>query len=91
MSQVDLMLPGFALGVMEIQIDEKSVMDVMTIEITTGSVQFTARIADRSNYRQVADKLAEGIRRMGAEMQGPHVKLITVKELPDGLRKTQRG
>lgn len=84
----DIVTPALALGVLEVQLENDQVMDVMTIEFTTASTSYTCRIADKGNYRQVADKLAEGIRRLGAEMREPHVKLITnVKGLPDGIRK----
>lgn len=88
--QQDIFMPQFALGVIETEMEDGTIVDHMVIEVHTASVQFTAALATKDNYRQVADKLAENIRRVGAEMRGPHKKLITnVKELPDGLRKTQ--
>lgn len=89
---LDIFMPEYAVGVGEIDLPDGKVMDVMMLEITTASTQFTVRLADADNYRKVADTLAENIRRAGATMRGPHTKLITnLKELPDGLRKTSQG
>lgn len=76
----DVFMPQWALGITEMA----DGMEMMVLEVSTASVQITVALATKENYRQVADKLSEGIRRLGAEMKTP---LITnVKELPDALR-----
>lgn len=85
---LDIIVPQLSIAVAEIDYDEKQVMDVMLLEVTTATTQYSFRLCDRSDFRNVADKLAENIRRVGATMREPHIKLITgMKGLPDGLRK----
>lgn len=85
---LDMVVPQIALGIMSNdQGDEHMVM-----EVNTASMTCSFYLCSKDNYRQVADTIAENIRRMGAEMKAPKSKLITsVKELPDGLRKRQKG
>lgn len=78
---LDTVMPQISIAIIE---DDQG-NEKLALEINTASVRVTAYLADKDNYRQAADKIAEGIRRMGAELKTP---LITsVKGLPDGLRK----
>lgn len=84
--QLDIVMPEVAIGVLE----REDGTEVMTIEFTTASTSYTAVLAFKDNYRQVADKISEGIRRAGAEMKAPKSKLVTnIKEIPDALRKNR--
>lgn len=86
----DMAMPQISIGVMEIDLGDGQVTDQMMLEIQTASTSYTCALATRDNYRQVADKLAEGIRRAGADMKAPRTKLITsVRELPDGIRRSK--
>jgi hypothetical protein len=77
---IDVGMPEYSIGIMDI-----GGREIMLLEITTAGTRNQYVLATKENYRQVADKLAEGIRRMGAEMKST---LITpVKEIPDGLKK----
>lgn len=85
--QMDMIMPQFAVGIMEMNVGDE-IIEVMCLEISTASTQYQCAIATKENYVAVADKLAEGIRRAGAEMKGPRTRLVTnVRELPDGLRR----
>lgn len=86
MTQPDIYAPEFALA--SVALDDGS--EVMVLEVHTAAIQATFMLATRENYRQVADRLAEGIRRMGAELKGPSL-ITNVKELPDGLRQASKG
>lgn len=63
--------------------------EVIVLEISTQMTRYQVVLADKGNYKTVASKLNEGIRRLGAEVYG--TSLITVKEMPDGLRKPPQG
>lgn len=80
--QVDVAVPEFALGVMA---DPQGIEHIM-LDISTAATRYQVVIADASNYKAVAAKLNEGIRRVGAELKSGN-GLITVKEMPDGLRR----
>lgn len=81
----DVYMPEIGIGVMATD-DGR---EVMTLEFTTAGTEFRAVIATKENYRQVADKIAEGIRRAGAEMKIPSPLITNVKDIPDGLRKRE--
>lgn len=86
MAELDQAVPEWALAVMT---DPQGVQHIV-LEISTAGTRFEAVLADVSNYKSVASKLNEGIRRVGAELKGSS-SLITVKEMPDGLRPPQGG
>jgi hypothetical protein len=77
---VDVGVPEYSIGVMDV-----GGREIMILEISTAGTRNQYVLATKENYREVADKLAEGIRRMGAEMKS--VLITPVKEIPDGLKK----
>lgn len=83
----DVARPEWALEVM----DMKDGQQYICLDISTAATQYKVVLADKSNYKQVANKLAESIRRLGAEIYGPGAGLLKVRNLPDGLRKPPQG
>jgi|HubBroStandDraft_1064217.scaffolds.fasta_scaffold351476_2 hypothetical protein len=84
--QNDMFMPQVSLAIM----DMGDGQEVMCCEIATACTQYQFVLATKENYRQVADKLAENIRRVGAEMNTPSRLITNVRELPDGLRQKRR-